>query len=347
MYHYVNEKRDLDLNCLPEIFISGRMPIKGQKWGFRMKRTKIERPYKPNYNAVLDNMEDRGLIIEDRGAALLILREVSPFHLENFGLQWVNEGKYCKGVSIAMLYQLYNADRMIKNFLFDYLADMEVQLRNVLGSILHEMAGPYGYLDKDYFKNEEYHETFIHDVENELRRANEPFVRAYRKDEEDKSPVPVYVALEVITMGSLSKLVSNLKRSELKKLASFYGLKSEKLIISFLKALTILRNTCAHHGRLSQRNFNVGVAFFNRDMEIIKEIEEEYRPNPYAFFAAFLALTHFLSEKKNKEMIYKMEEIFRLYPVFKPTLIDFPTHWMEILLKIVEEKFAEGRENHH
>lgn len=303
-----------------------------------MKKSDGPLNYRPDYDPIINKMKDRGLIIKDRESARRILEEISPFHLANFGLQWMTNSLYKKGTSIEMLYEVYHADRAIKNFLFDYLADMEVQLRNLLGSILHEKAGAYGYLDVDNFKNNKYHETFIHDLENELRRANEPFVRFFREDEEDKRPVPIYVALEVVTMGSLSKLVSNLKRPELKKLASFYGLKTEQVIPSFLKSLTILRNTCAHHGRLSLRNFNVAVSFLKDDLRIIDEIEEGFSPNPYAFFASFMALIHILPVYKSKEMIYLMDKLFSDHPFFEESFIDFPTGWKEILLRIVEYK---------
>lgn len=294
-----------------------------------------------SYGAKIQAMRDQGLEIDD-AQARRIFQEVSPFHLENFGLPYWKQGRYQAGTDLSLLYENYHADRMVKNFLFDYLADMEVQLRNVLGYVLHEMAGPFGYLEEGYYKNHHYHETFVHDLENELHRANEPFVRAFRKDDQDSAPVPVYVALEVITLGTMSKLVSNLKRPQQKELARYYLLPSEEVLASFLKILTILRNTCAHHGRLSNRNFASGVQFLKADLARIQAeaFEEDFSLNPYGFFGGFLALLHLLPPGKSQGMLRQMEEVFSRHPHFAPAFLNFPKSWPKICYPILEEKEA-------
>lgn len=58
-----------------------------------------------------------------------------------------------------------------------------------------------------------------------------------------------------MSFGQLSKFYSNLKyRKDRNKIVKTYGL-DEKVIVSVLHHLTIVRNICAHHGRLWNRSF--------------------------------------------------------------------------------------------
>lgn len=284
-----------------------------------------------SYETKLETMMKKGLVVRDRDVASRIVQELSPFHLENYGWPWMdrNAQTYREGTTIEQLYETYHCDRALKNCIFDYLADMEVQLRNVVGYVLDTHFGVYGYLEADHFKNEEYHHHFMNDVENELKRANEPFVQAFRGDE--KRDVPVYVALEVVTMGTLSKVVSNLKRPQQKEMARYYHIRSEQVLNSFLKVLTTLRNTCAHHGRLLYRNFPDGCAVLKEDRRWITACAPDFSLNPHALFAALLGLVHLLDSKKGDALIDSLVDIFAHHPHVLPAWGNLPPHWEDIL----------------
>ena len=60
-----------------------------------------------------------------------------------------------------------------------------------------------------------------------------------------------------MTLGQFSHWLSNLKSKALKsRIAKPYGL-DEEVLCSFLHHLTVIRNICAHHGRLWNRRVTV------------------------------------------------------------------------------------------
>ncbi len=288
------------------------------------------------YEAKLRGMvQNEGLLLPNPERARILLSEVSPFHLENYGLMWKQkDGTYRPGTSFDMLYEIYHADRILKNFIFDYLSDVEVQLRNLAGYILDQKYGPFGYCHAENFVNEDYHQHFMNDVHHEMERANEPFARSFQTNPQKEIKVPVYVALEVITFGTLSKLVSNLKRSDRKMLASFYQVRSDEALISFFKVLTTLRNTCAHHGRLSNRNFGDACVILYKDRVMMEMMEPDYEPNPYRLFVMILALTHLLNQRRATRLIAQFRDTFETHPSFVPAFIDFPRNWEKMLTEI-------------
>ncbi|WPP00446.1 Abi family protein [Pseudomonas sp. HR96] len=52
-----------------------------------------------------------------------------------------------------------------------------------------------------------------------------------------------------MTIGQLSRLFSDLHLHHRKTVAAKFGY-NESVLVTWLKSLTILRNVCAHHGRL-------------------------------------------------------------------------------------------------
>lgn len=272
------------------------------------------------------------LIIRDLDYAKKVFQRISPFHLENFGLTWKKaDGTYQDGTTFEMLVDSYLADRRIKNFLFDYLSDYEVQLRHVIGTVLLESFGAYGYLDSGHFRQDDYHKNFINDLENELTRANEPFVRHFCPEEGKTRDVPVYVAMEVITLGTLTKIFKNMRRPEQKRVSAFYGVASEIVLYSFFSCLAKLRNTCAHHGRLSNRRFTDGCAVLKADRRTMERVAPVFHPDPFRFFVMLLALMHVMDAQSNREIIVHFRRTFAIHPYFLPRFLDFPEQWETIL----------------
>lgn len=269
------------------------------------------------------------------------LEEVSIFHLEGFGIQWMETSMryYKHELPFEDLWSVYQSDREFKNFLFDYLAEIEVQLRNVIGQTLCMQYGEMGYLDSENFKNREFHKNFIDDVNNEIRRANEPFVHFYTKRYEH---VPVYIAIEAVTIGTLSKLYSNMKRQDQKIISKYFGIKSERVLISYLYTLTKIRNTCAHHGRLYNRRFSTACAVAHHDEQILKKINPEYRINPYRVFSAILAMMHLLSKESAYEVIEHTENMFKKNKNYELRYLGYPYQWKEFLENVVEAVAAQA-----
>ena len=67
------------------------------------------------------------------------------------------------------------------------------------------------------------------------------------------------MCIEVLTFGELSHLYKNLDESKGPKsqIAAYFGLNSTRLMKDWMHALTIIRNTCAHHDRLWNKSISV------------------------------------------------------------------------------------------
>jgi len=67
-------------------------------------------------------------------------------------------------------------------------------------------------------------------------------------------PLPIWIACEVWDFGTLSTLFSGMKEDDQDIIASKYNVRNGRSLEKWLRSLNYLRNVCAHHSRLWNRN---------------------------------------------------------------------------------------------
>lgn len=269
-----------------------------------------------------------GWKIKDESFARKILRELSPFHLRNYSLQFLQLGK---NPSFEEVYSIYLTDKKLKDFILSYLGPIELRFRNVLGTVLDDAFGTYGYLEKENFKKDNFHKNFLDDFAREVKRANEPYVLYYKEKKEGR--FPVWVMVEMLSFGDLSKLYANLYRQEQKEVSGKYHVKSEQIFKSFFHSFTILRNTCAHHGRLYDRSFPVACAIHHSDKKRM-EYKGGKELNPYMLFAMILAICHVIDGENQEGFMDGLAKILYENPSYYIEKVNFPSNWRNVLEEV-------------
>ena len=100
----------------------------------------------------------------------------------------------------------------------------------------------------------------LDDIKHEVKRSNEDFIKHYYFKYGNPDLPPAWMTLEVISMGTLSRLFELLKKDDNKgKIASMYGLNAIDIMENWIHALSNLRNCCAHHSRIWNRRFIVNL----------------------------------------------------------------------------------------
>lgn len=85
-----------------------------------------------------------------------------------------------------------------------------------------------------------------------INRSRETFIEHYKK--KYGLPLPIWIASEVWGFGTLSHLFGGMREAEQDAIAERYGIGNERVFASWLRSLNYLRNVCAHHSRLRNRN---------------------------------------------------------------------------------------------
>lgn len=190
------------------------------------------------------------------------------------------------GTTWEQIARVYEFDRELRLLVSDAIERIEVGLRARLitatttAPILSPTPlpgaavatwGPHWYLDAKRFHPKFNHGTFLQKVEREVGIKYDPithqrilptdhaekFLEHYYTKYGDPYLPPFWMVAEVLTLGSLSLLYKGLGDSMLKaSIASPFGI-AAKVMVTWLHSLAHLRNICAHHGRLWNREFSI------------------------------------------------------------------------------------------
>ena len=111
------------------------------------------------------------------------------------------------------------------------------------------MDGDFTKYDKRFGKSK--HEMWLERYDQQIRRAKKQTLIQHHLQYYDG--IPIWVAVEVLDFGSISMLYSGLKYKHRQQIAEKYKT-NEYVFASWIHALNVVRNICAHHSRLWNTN---------------------------------------------------------------------------------------------
>ncbi|SOC89243.1 Abortive infection bacteriophage resistance protein [Curtobacterium sp. 314Chir4.1] len=161
--------------------------------------------------------------------------------------------------SVDAIERVYSFDRELRRIVGAGLADLEIAFRSRLAYALATLASPSAYLDRDFYSDErgrrgqatvELRDELLAELRRELGRSREDFIAHHlRRD----TAVPIWAAVEALSFGTVSKVYRLCGNDDVRwQVAKSFRLDPARTE-SALRALVVLRNTCAHHGRLWNR----------------------------------------------------------------------------------------------
>lgn len=210
------------------------------------------------YEEQVEILLSRGMTIEDPEEAVEYLSRVSYYRLSGYWYPFkrkTNDGRedqFFPETNFSDVVSLYEFDERLRTAAFNALAPVELNLRALLG---HEL----GYIDECAHLKPELlsaraqgpsYSTWIEKFNSRFDRSEEDFVAHHK--EKYGGILPVWAAVELLELGSLRYLFGFAPRPLQNKVSGSFGLSAPQLE-SWMKAMEILRNACAHHGRLFNR----------------------------------------------------------------------------------------------
>ncbi len=273
----------------------------------------------------VENLKNIGLIVEDEEYAKRILNDISYFRLiKAYSLTLKSKnGIYAENVSFEQLVELYRFNANFRQIIFPEIEKVEINVRCRVANYFAEQYGVLGYLKEDNFVNPKYHQSFIDDIEGEIRRNSKaPFVKNFR-DNYEGGKLPIYALVEVFSFGTLSKFYKNMKNSDKKVVAKSFGV-GFTYLESWLESISYVRNICAHYGRL----YN---AKLSKTPMLYKEYSEIGIGNN-RIFGVLLCLKQLLKNDSHWNIfVDKIEMLFEKYESVDIKTMGFPENWKELL----------------
>ena len=208
----------------------------------------------------IEQLKARGLQISDDSMARHYLSNISYYRLA--GYWWPMQADkinhtFKPNSKFEDVIALYNFDRELRLLFFDIIERIEIGLRTKMIYHLSHEHGAWWFQKSELFINTREYIKTIAAIEEELDRSKDIFIKDHiKRYKSDLRFPPAWKTLEITTFGGLSKLYGNLKPSVKSKdtIAAELNTVNHTFLPSWLLSIAQIRNICAHHGRLWNKN---------------------------------------------------------------------------------------------
>lgn len=195
----------------------------------------------------------------DRDLMRTRLAAVNYYRLSGYWHPFRNpDDTFKPGTTFDLVWNRYVFDRRLRLLVMDAIERFEVAMRTQLAHHHAIHHGPFAYaLDptsRPKIARKDFAEFYAKILE-ELSRSKEPFVSHFYKKYGDSHDVPpIWEAVEVMSFGNVVTLYKNTTHKVKQDVATVFGV-PDTVLESWLLTLNTVRNICAHHARLWNREF--------------------------------------------------------------------------------------------
>lgn len=283
----------------------------------------------------LNQLEQRGLQISLREKAISYLKGISYYRLSAYFLPYQrSKDIFNDGTGFEQIINTYSFDRDLRLLVFDCIERIEIAIRT---QIIYTMALNYGdahwqdnkglfitpYYNKVGQLTDPYSDLQAIISKAKTARTPEVFIRHYTDTYDSPANPPSWMCFELLTIGELSHIFRGLRNNaDKKRIADFFDV-HPTVFTSWLHALTYVRNICAHHSRL-----------WNRDLAIEPEkllkpkgnwISASFENNKRVFY--FICTLKYLLDRANpgNSLKEKLITIFKKYPTVPIRFLGIPS----------------------
>ncbi len=271
-------------------------------------------------------LRQRGMIVEDSDDAEFYLRHLNYYRLGAYWLPFeANHTTHAfrPGTRFSDVLNLYVFDRELRLLVMDAIERTEVSVRSQWAYHLAQRHGPHAHLDRSLAFRDTRWQANLDKLCDEVKRSDEVFIKHLVATYAEALP-PVWAACEVMSLGLLSRWYTNLQPMPTRQaIAMAYGLDA-KVLGSFLHHLSLVRNVCAHHSRLWNREFTITPAQpRSKPMGLAKQ----WQPESRKLYNTLLILLHFMDTMAPRHRWRKRVKHLIAHHSVPVAAMDFPPDW--------------------
>lgn len=273
----------------------------------------------------------RGLTVNDPAAAIHYLKHIGYYRLSGYALPFQIGGagpdrhNFRPGVTFEAVLDRYVFDRQLRLHVMDAIERIEISVRAALSNIIAPRHGAHWYMSKAPFGSGFDHARFLDDIRQQIghapnnHRRRDIYIEHYYQTYSTPDMPPSWMVFESVSFGTISVAYANLAPAEFSVVCKSFGLPHD-VLKSWLHSLNYIRNICAHHGRL-----------WNRECRITplaaRAYKQELTPNKRLY--AQLVLMQILLAKiaPGNHWAQKLRDLLTANPTIPIVAMGFPTDW--------------------
>jgi abortive infection bacteriophage resistance protein len=195
--------------------------------------------------------------------------------------------------------EIYQADEKLRKMILQGLESFEIALKTQFAYELSIKHGSHFHLKSELFNS--YFEENKQHLKKEFDRCKEKYKKHYFNNYEEELP-PIWVTVELMSFGTLSKCFDSLINDSDKNLISNNFNYHRDNFISFVKFSAYLRNCCAHYSILWKTKLTKAPSIPNSYAYINQRINKK---NIKSLFNCIVILQYLLDQINDGEEFRK------------------------------------------
>lgn len=225
-------------------------------------------------------LKSKGLNFPNTAFARRFLQNINYYRLSCYFIPFYKKRtkKFLNKTTFEQIASLYNLDSELRSLLFNSIQQIEIAIRSRIINKYSNQYGAHWYLNSKLFKDFNDYSSFQVKTLKVIsdNQKKEKFINHYMTKYDDPPTPANWMIIELLTLGQLSQLYKSLRNDGTKKdIAKDFGI-TELVLESWLHNINYIRNICAHHIRL-----------WNRDIRISpknpKRVEFQFLNNTHGF----------------------------------------------------------------
>ncbi len=205
------------------------------------------------FSEQLEILKSRGLAVPDPAAAEALLSRINYYRFTAYFIPFQNpRDVFVPGSAFDDVYRLYEFDRRLRVIIAEALEIVEVAVRTQAAYYFAVTYKAFGHSDKSNFNSDDFyfsHAEWLERLHSDIEDSTEIFIRHYKAKYDGFPLIPIWMAVEVMSFGGLSKFIRGMKHKDQKAVAARFGC-TAAFFANWLHVFTRVRNICAHHSTL-------------------------------------------------------------------------------------------------
>jgi abortive infection bacteriophage resistance protein len=282
----------------------------------------------------IEQWQERGLIVSDPDKAIHYLSVINYYRLSAYTLPFQVQNPdhhFIENTKFEDILDLYVFDRELRLLVMDAVERIEIAIRSHLNNYMSLTYGPHWYLDESHFIHTFAHKELLAGIEKYCQKKKEVFVKHYMEKYCEPRLPPGWVVIEILTFGQLSSMYDCLASAhDQKTIAKSFNTHAE-LLRSWMQSISYLRNICAHHSRLWNRELGNAPKVPKKTENWIKIPITVSDPNikPTKRLYLLLVIVEYLLRAINPGSSWRKRllELMQIHPNISKAHMGMPENW--------------------
>jgi abortive infection bacteriophage resistance protein len=282
-----------------------------------------------SYEEQISLLRGRGLSFKDEAKALNLLESVSYYRLSSYWHPLLEDKQnkvFKENADFDSVFNLYKFDANLRRIIMAEIEKIEVAVRSKMAYILSLYNDSFWLENEDLFSDPKNYAAMMSKIKEEVERSHESFIVSFRKEYSNDIP-PAFMVLETTSFGTLSKLYKYLKLLKYKQeIAQFFNLPN-LVFESWLHSLVYVRNICAHHARLWNKQMRIRPLHLKFHENTWLKNNQVCSNRIYIVLSMIVYMLNIINPKHSFKQ--KLDALFEKYPSIDKAAMGFPVDWRE------------------